>query len=125
MPGEGGIYLWAKRIFGDFHGFSVGAGAIGPTTFFYPAHCAAVLRGHFRCSWLAPEPSNLADNVAFTLTSALILLAVLTTPQRFWGSAWGKWVNNLGGIGTAIAAVVLIGLGIAAWHHAGRTVLGG
>ena len=24
MPGEGGIYLWAKRIFGDFHGFLSG-----------------------------------------------------------------------------------------------------
>ncbi len=28
------------------------------------------------------------------------------------GLGVGKWVNNLGGIGTSIAAVVLIGLGI-------------
>jgi len=23
-PGEGGVYLWAKRVFGDFHGFLSG-----------------------------------------------------------------------------------------------------
>jgi glutamate:GABA antiporter len=23
-PGEGGVYLWAKRVFGDFHGFPSG-----------------------------------------------------------------------------------------------------
>jgi len=30
-PGEGGVYLWAKEVFGDFHGFLSGC-ATGRTT---------------------------------------------------------------------------------------------
>src|SRR6202042_3982819 len=34
----------------------------------------------------------------------------------------GKWINNLGAIGTGIAAAVLIGLGIIVWFRFGTTV---
>ena len=113
MPGEGGIYLWAKRIFGDFHGFLSGWCYWTNNIFYLPT----VLLYFVGISVFVAGPGteHLADNVAFTLTSALILLAVLTT-LNVLGLGVGKWVNNLGGIGTAIAAVVLIGLGIAAWH---------
>jgi glutamate:GABA antiporter len=36
----------------------------------------------------------------------------------------GKWINNLGGIGTGIAAVTLIGLGVVVWLRFGTTVTG-
>jgi amino acid transporter len=34
----------------------------------------------------------------------------------------GKWINNVGAIGTGIAAVVLIGLGVVVWLRFGTTV---
>ena len=38
------------------------------------------------------------------------------------GLGVGKWVNNIGAIGTGIAAVVLIGLGVVVWLRFGTTV---
>jgi glutamate:GABA antiporter len=34
----------------------------------------------------------------------------------------GKWINNIGAIGTFVAAAVLIGLGVVIWTHFGSTV---
>ena len=48
----------------------------------------------------------------------LILLVVL----NIVGLGVGKWINNLGAIGTGIAAAVLIGLGIVVWLRFGTTV---
>lgn len=112
MPGEGGIYLWAKHTFGDFHGFLSGWCYWTNNIFYLPT----VLLYFVGISVFVAGPGreHLADNPAFALTASLILFAVLTT-LNVLGLGVGKWVNNLGGIGTAIAAVVLIGLGIAAW----------
>ena len=38
------------------------------------------------------------------------------------GLGVGKWVNNLGGIGTGVAAATLIGLGLVIWLRFGTTV---
>jgi amino acid transporter len=38
------------------------------------------------------------------------------------GLGVGKWINNLGAIGTFIAAAVLIGLGVVIWSRFGTTV---
>jgi flavin-dependent amine oxidoreductase len=65
-----------------------------------------------------PQAKSLADNSTFTLTAALLLLAILVV-LNVVGLGVGKWVNNLGGIGTAITAVVLIGMGLAVWSRYG------
>jgi amino acid transporter len=44
-----------------------------------------------------------------------VLLAVL----NIVGLGVGKWVNNIGGIGTAVASLILIGLGITMTHRFG------
>ena len=59
-------------------------------------------------------PSGLADNKAFALAASLALLTVLVV-LNIVGLGVGKWVNNLGGIGTGIAAATLIGLGVVIW----------
>jgi glutamate:GABA antiporter len=51
----------------------------------------------------------------------LILLAILVVLNVI-GLGVGKWINNLGAIGTGIAAAVLIGLGIIVWFRFGTTV---
>ena len=40
------------------------------------------------------------------------------------GLGVGKWINNLGAIGTSIAAVVLMGLGVIIWLRFGTTISG-
>ncbi|MCI0404064.1 MAG: APC family permease [Acidobacteria bacterium] len=108
-PGEGGVYLWTKKMFGDFHGFLSGwcywTNNIFyvPTVLLYLVGIAVYVAG--------PGAARLADDRSFTFLASLGLLWLLVA-ANVRGLGVGKWVNNLGGVGTALAAVVLIGLGI-------------
>ena len=70
---------------------------------------------------LGPSHEGLADNKTFALIVALALLVLLVV-LNIVGLGVGKWINNLGGIGTGIAAAVLIGLGLVIWLRFGTTV---
>jgi amino acid transporter len=118
-PGEGGVYLWAKEVFGDFHGFLSGwcywtnNMLYVPTVMLYFVGVSVYVLG--------PSHQALADNKIFALATSTILLAVLTW-LNIIGLGVGKWINNLGAIGTGIAAAVLIGLGIILWSRFGSTL---
>jgi glutamate:GABA antiporter len=108
-PEEGGVYLWAKRVFGDFHGFLSGwcywTNNIFyvPTVLLYFVGISVYVAG--------PRARGLADNPWFALGASMVLLALLVV-LNVLGLGVGKWVNNLGGIGTGVTAITLIGLGI-------------
>jgi amino acid transporter len=118
-PGEGGVYLWAKKGFGDFHGFMAGwcywtnNVFYVPTVLFYLVGVTTFIGG--------ARTRALADNTMFTLVASLVFLALLFALNTR-GLGVGKWVNNLGGIGTAVACLVLIGLGLHAWLVRGATI---
>jgi amino acid transporter len=52
---------------------------------------------------------------------SLALLALLTV-LNILGLGVGKWINNLGAIGTFLAAAVLVGLGIVIWSRFGSGI---
>ena len=118
-PGEGGVYLWAKEVFGDFHGFLSGwcywtnNMLYVPTVMLYFVGVSVYALG--------PSHQGLADNKVFALTTSALLLALLTW-LNIIGLGVGKWINNFGAIGTGIAAAVLIGLGITIWSRFGTTL---
>ncbi|MFZ1009144.1 MAG: APC family permease [Candidatus Sulfotelmatobacter sp.] len=118
-PGEGGVYLWAKEVFGDFHGFLSGwcywtnNMLYVPTVMLYFVGVSVFALG--------PSHATLADNKTFALITSLALLALLTV-LNVVGLGVGKWINNLGAIGTFIAAAVLIGLGALIWWRFGTTI---
>ncbi len=118
-PGEGGVYLWAKEVFGDFHGFLSGwcywtnNMLYVPTVMLYFVGVSVYVLG--------PGHQGLADNKIFASIASLTLLAALTL-FNILGLGVGKWINNLGAIGTFIAAAVLIGLGIVIWSRLGTTI---
>jgi glutamate:GABA antiporter len=118
-PGEGGVYLWAKEVFGDFHGFLSGwcywtnNMLYVPTVMLYFVGVSVYVLG--------PAHLGLADNKIFASTTSLTLLAVLTV-FNILGLGVGKWINNLGAIGTFIAAGVLIGLGVVIWSRFGTSI---
>src|SRR6266702_827618 len=118
-PGEGGVYLWAKEVFGDFHGFLSGW-CYWTNNMLYVPTIMLYFVGVF-VFVLGAGHESLADNKSFTLTASLILLMLLVVLNNV-GLGIGKWVNNLGGIGTGFAAAVLIGLGIVIWMRFGTTV---
>ena len=118
-PGEGGVYLWAKEVFGDFHGFLSGwcywtnNMMYVPTVmlYFVGVSVFALGSGH----------AGLAESKKFALTASLLLLIVLVV-LNIVGLGVGKWINNLGAIGTGIAAAVLIVLGVVVWLRFGASV---
>jgi glutamate:GABA antiporter len=118
-PGEGGVYLWAKEVFGDFHGFLSGwcywtnNMLYIPTVMLYFVGISVYVLG--------PSHHGLADNKLFASVASLALLALLTL-FNIWGLGVGKWINNLGAIGTFIAAGLLIGLGIVIYSRFGTTM---
>jgi len=115
-PGEGGIYLWTKKIFGDFHGFLSGW-CYWTNNIFYVPTVVLIFLG-IAVFAAGPGAVGLANSQAFTLATALVLL-ILLAALNILGLGVGKWVNNIGGIGTAIAALILIGLGITTTHRFG------
>jgi len=118
-PGEGGVYLWAKEVFGNFHGFLSGwcywtnNMMYVPTVllYFVGVSVFALGSGH----------EGLADNKIFALSACILLLAILVI-LNIVGLGVGKWINNIGGIGTFIAAALLMGLGLIVWARFGTSV---
>jgi glutamate:GABA antiporter len=118
-PGEGGVYLWAKEVFGNFHGFLSGwcywtnNMMYVPTVllYFVGVSVFALGAGH----------EQLADNKVFALSACVVLLAVLVV-LNIVGLGVGKWINNVGGIGTFIAAGLLMALGLIVWTRFGTSV---
>lgn len=109
-PGEGGVYLWAKEEFGNWHGFFSGwcywtnQMLYVPTVMLYFVGVSVFVLGSGH--------QSLADNKIFALLMSVALLALLTV-LNILGLGVGKWINNAGAVGTGIAAAVLIGLGVA------------
>lgn len=109
FPAEGGIYIWAKETFGDFHGFMCGWCYWTtnlfyiPTLLFYLAGIPAYIGGK--------ATANLSSNgmFFFLLTTGLLWLILILNIR---GMGVGKWINNLGGMGTMVATLALVALGI-------------
>ena len=119
FPGEGGVYLWAKEVFGDFHGFLSGwcywtnNMMYVPTIMLYFVGVSVFVLG--------TRHQALADNKVFALSASIVLLTILVVLNVI-GLGVGKWINNVGAIGTFFAAAVLIGLGAFIWLRFGTTV---
>jgi glutamate:GABA antiporter len=118
-PGEGGVYLWAKEVFGDFHGFLSGwcywtnNMLYLPTVMLYFVGVSVYVLG--------PNHLGLADSKVFACIASLTLLGLLTA-FNILGLGVGKWINNIGAAGTFVAAGVLIGLGVVIWSRFGSNI---
>jgi glutamate:GABA antiporter len=118
-PQEGGIYVWTKELFGDFHGFVSGwcywTNNIFyvPTVLLYMVGIGVYVGGS--------RSVHLGENRLFVFLFSLALLWLLTW-LNVRGLGVGKWVNNAGGIGTALAAIALIGLAAVAVYAHGSTL---
>ena len=118
-PGEGGVYLWAKEVFGDFHGFLSGwcywtnNMLYVPTVMLYFVGVSVYVLG--------PSHQTLADSKIFALGTSLALLTVLVV-LNIVGLGVGKWINNIGAIGTFIAAATLLILGLVVGLKQGASI---
>jgi amino acid transporter len=115
-PGEGGIYLWTKELFGDFHGFLSGW-CYWTNNVFYVPTVLFVLVG-ISVYVGGERASALGDQRWFVFLISVGLLWLMAA-LNVRGLGVGKWVNNLGGIGTAVGALALMGLALVVTRHQG------
>ena len=116
FPHEGGLYVWSKEAFGDFHGFVAGWTYWIYSIFYFPgllmasAAMGAYIGGS---SW-----GHLAQNRPFLLGGSLVLLLV-AVGMNIVGLNIGKWLQNAGGVMTYVPLLLLVGTGVAVWLRFG------
>jgi len=115
-PQEGGLYVWSKHAFGDSAGFLTGwiywtsNLPYFPVLLYFAASNALYVGGN-RWHALQSSPSFFIGFSMIGLALALVLNIV--------GLNVGKWLNNLGAVGTWIPIVLLFGLALMAWAKFG------
>jgi glutamate:GABA antiporter len=115
-PAEGGLYVWSKEAFGDFHGFVAGWAYWAYTVFYFPGLLTAsvamsVYIGGPRYWWLAKDPRYLLWSSLGLLTIAVGLNIV--------GLNIGKWLQNAGGVATYAPLLMLAGIAAYLGLHRG------
>ncbi len=111
-PQEGGLYVWSKRAFGDFAGFLTGwiywtsNLPYFPAVLYFAASNALYVGGS---KWKGLQ-SNATFFMAFSLLGLGLALAL-----NIVGLDIGKWLSNLGAIGTWLPVALLAVVGTIAW----------
>ena len=110
FPEEGGLYVWTKEAFGDFHGFIAGWTYWIYTVFYFPGLLLASTAmmayiGGTRAAWLA-------ENRTFLLAGSLAMLFVAVW-LNIIGLHIGKWLQNAGGVGTYVPLMMIVGVALA------------
>jgi glutamate:GABA antiporter len=116
FPEEGGLYVWTKMAFGDFHGFVAGWTYWIYTVFYFPGLLIASAAmsayvGGGRSAWLA-------QNRAFLVGGSFVLLLVAVW-LNIIGLHIGKWLQNAGGVGTYLPLMMIVGVAMLLWARHG------
>jgi amino acid transporter len=116
FPEEGGLYIWAKEAFGDFHGFVAGWTYWIYTVFYFPG---LLLASASMSAYIIGEKGvALSQDRGFLLivSIALLLVAVLL---NIIGLNIGKWLQNAGGVGTYLPLLMLVGVAVLTYFKHG------
>ncbi|HKW76028.1 MAG TPA: APC family permease, partial [Terriglobales bacterium] len=111
-PSEGGLYVWSKEAFGDFHGFVAGWAYWIYTFFYFPGLLTASVAMSVYIG--GPKWGYLASNQHYLLWASLALLGVAVVLNVI-GLDIGKWLQNAGGVATYVPLLMLVGI---AWYLA-------
>ena len=116
FPEEGGLYVWSKEAFGDFHGFIAGWTYWIYTVFYFPGLLLA--SASMSAYIFAGRGSELAQDRTFLLTVSLVLLLVAVV-LNIIGLNIGKWLQNAGGVGTYVPLLLLAGVALLVYFKHG------
>jgi amino acid transporter len=109
FPNEGGLYVWSKEAFGDFHGFVAGWTYWIYTVFYFPglllasASMSAYLFGARGAAFAQDRTFLLAISVALLLVAVILNIIGLNI---------GKWLQNAGGVSTYLPLLMLAAVGV-------------
>ncbi len=116
FPEEGGLYVWSKEAFGDFHGFVAGWTYWIYTVFYFPGllMASAAMSGYVAGS----RGVVLAQDRTFLVLGSLILLLVAVV-LNIIGLNIGKWLQNAGGVSTYLPLLMLSAVAGLVWFRHG------
>lgn len=109
LPGEGGLYLWAKEAFGERHGFVAGWSYWLCNIVWFPTSMLTVSTVFLYVGggeWL-----GLTDDPWYNGAFSLGLLW-LVVGLNIIGLEKAKWIQNIGGIALWVTMLLLLALGI-------------
>jgi amino acid transporter len=115
-PAEGGLYVWSKEAFGDFHGFVAGWTYWIYTFFYFPGLLTASVAMSVFVG--GPKFEYLATNKNYLFWASLGLLAVAVI-LNLVGLNIGKWLQNAGGVSTYLPLLMLVGIAVYLVVHRG------
>jgi len=109
FPQEGGIYFWTKQTFGEGHGFLCGWCYWVNNILYYPnlLMSTAVIATYA----IGGSDTGLMEDWTYIMlaTMTALWLAVLI---NIVGLKTGRWLQNIGALGTYLPGAVLIGFGV-------------
>src|SRR5437763_4147751 len=104
-PGEGGIYLWTRREFGQAHGFLSGW-CYWTNNLFYVPVLLVYMAGILAFAGGASHAADLVNQKIFVAAISFGWLALMAF-ANIRGLAVGKWIQNVGGF-SAFLSVGLV-----------------
>ena len=108
-PNEGGIYYWAKRQFGEGHGFLCGWCYWVNNILYYPnLLMSTAVVGTYA---FGRGGTGLESNWSYVLPATLGALWV-AVGLNIVGLRTGRWLQNLGALATYLPGFVLVALGV-------------
>lgn len=116
FPHEGGLYVWSKEAFGDFHGFVAGWCYWIYTVFYFPGLLLA--SASMSAYVIGESGARLEHDRTFLLLVSLGLLLVAVV-LNIIGLNVGKWLQNAGGAGTYLPLLMLVGVAAMLWMRQG------
>jgi amino acid transporter len=118
-PEEGGIYIWTREAFGDFSGF------ICAWTYWMsnlPFFAGVLYFGAASTLYaFGPRAHVLAANPLYYIAFALFWLSMITL-LNIRGVDVGKWLNNIGALGSLVPLTVLILLAAVSYWRFGPAI---
>jgi amino acid transporter len=115
-PHEGGLYIWTKEAFGDFHGFVAGWCYWIYTIIYFPGLLTASVAMSVYIG--GPKYAYLADDKWYIIGASIGLLLV-AAGLNLVGLNIGKWLQNAGGVATYLPLVMLLAIGAVVWMNRG------
>lgn len=110
-PEEGGIYAWTKHAFGDNHGF-ISGWCLWTNNLIYFPHLLIFTVGNL-IFMMGARYAEL-ENSSLVMALASLVLFWIAVGLNVLGMRYGRWLNNLGAIGTWVPAALLVVLGAVA-----------
>jgi amino acid transporter len=105
-PGEGGIYLWTRRQFGEAYGFLCGW-CYWTNNLFYVPVLLVYMAGIFAFAGGEARAADLVSQRLFVAGVSFGWLALIAA-ANIRGLTVGKWIQNAGGLGTFLSVALVL-----------------